>query len=133
MTRLADNVIRLSGLPQRCSACFNQQPGIRHVDFDAACDRGYGNDEAIKVDYDDLILCENCVKEGLQVLGIEDSKALKAENENLKRKLNVERKRREQAQRYADTMEDAISHRPEPVNIDHRKKPRQVRDMEGVA
>jgi hypothetical protein len=125
MTRLADNVIRLSGLPQRCSACSNQQPGIRHVDFDAACDRGYGNEEAVKVAYDDLILCENCVKEGLQVLGIEDSKELKAELQDTKRKLEIKDKLLKQAQRYSDTMEEALGHRPDPVHIDHRKRPRK--------
>lgn len=107
-----------------CSACGNQQ-SVRHVDFDAACDRGYGKAEAVEVSLDDLILCEGCVRRGAEVLGIEDSTLLKAENEDLKRKLDVQGKRRKQAERYASTMEEALQHRPEPVHIDHRKKPRK--------
>jgi hypothetical protein len=115
-----------------CSSCFNQQPEVRHVDFDAACDRGYGKAEAVQIAYDDLVLCENCLREGMMVLGIEDSAFLKAENEDLIRKLDVERKRRVQAQRYSDTMEEALQHRADPVKIDHRKKPR-ILDADLVA
>lgn len=108
-----------------CSSCFNQQPELRHVDFKAACDRGYGNDEAIKIAMDDLILCENCVKEACMVLGIEDSHTLKAKVLNLQRRLDRTEKAQRQAQRYADTMEEALQHRPDGVHIDHRKKPRK--------
>ena len=115
-----------------CSACGNQEQSKRHVDFDAACDRGYGNAEAVQIAYDDLVLCENCVREAMTNLGIEDSAFLKAENEDLVRKLDVERKRRVQAQRYSDTMEEALQHRAEPVKIDHRRKPR-ILDADLVA
>lgn len=129
MTRLA-NEIRESSLPVYCAACHGQNPKLRHVDFDAACDRGYGNDEGVKIAMDDLILCENCVKEGARTLGIEDSRELKARVNDLERKHDVERKRREQAERYANTIEDAISNRPTPVHIDHRKRPRkQIEEM----
>ena len=126
MTRLASD-IREADKPIFCSACFNAQ-SIRHIDFDAACDRGYGKDEAIQITLDDLILCENCVKEGAELIG------MTAENEkdrtisDLERKLTVRTKERDQARRYADTLEDAVSHRPERVHIDHRKKPRQLRE-----
>lgn len=124
--RLASD-IHEADRPIYCSSCFNSQD-IRHVDFDAACDRGYGKTEAVEVALDDLILCENCVKEAAMVLGIEDSTSLKAELDDTERKLAVERKLREQAQRYSDTMEEALSVRPEAVKIDHRKKPRQIRE-----
>lgn len=124
-TRLTTD-IRETTMPVRCSACFNQQPQLRHVDFDAACDRGYGNDAGVQIAMDDLILCENCVKEGARTLGIEDSTELKAKLEDTERKLGVERKLRAQAQRYAGTIEDALGHRPEPIKIDHRKKPRKL-------
>lgn len=125
MTVRLANEIRETSTPLRCSACFNQQPALRHVDFDASCDRGYGDDAGIQINMDDLILCENCVKNGAMVLGIEDSTELKAQVETLERKYDVEKKRREQAERWADTMESAISQRPEPLHIDHRKKPRK--------
>lgn len=131
MTRLASE-IHEANRPIYCSSCFNSQP-IRHVDFEAACDRGYGNEEANPINLDDLVLCENCVKEAAGILGIEDSISLKAELEAAETKLVTERRRREQAERYAGTMEDALSQRPEQIKIDHRKKPRQLRDEVPVA
>ena len=107
-----------------CSACGNQQ-SVRHVDFDAACDRGYGKSETVQVALDDLILCEGCIRRGAEILGIEDSTVLKAEKEQLEAKLDTQRKALVQAQKYADTMEDALQHRPDPVKIDHRKLPRK--------
>lgn len=121
MTRLASE-IRETGRPIFCSACFNSQP-IRHVDFDAACDRGYGQDDHIQIAMDDLILCENCVREGAMVLGIEDSRSLKAELQDVKRKLDVKAKLLEKAERYAATLEDL--HEQRGTHIDHRKKPRR--------
>lgn len=128
MTVRLTNEIRETSMPVHCSACFAQQ-NIRHVDFDAACDRGYSDGVAVEVAMDDLILCENCVKNGAAALGIEDSKILKYELDEVEAKLLSERKEREQAQRYAATLEEALlDARPEPLKIDHRKKPRQLRE-----
>jgi len=121
MTRLASD-IREADKPIYCSACFNQQH-VRHIDFDAACDRGYGNEESVKIVMDDLILCENCVKEGAKLLGMRDAGETEAtlsvlETENLEL-----RKRTEKAERYAETMEDALAQKS--IRLDHRKKPRE--------
>lgn len=132
MTVRLANEIRETSKPIYCSGCFNSQD-VRHIDFDAACDRGYANDEAVRVDMDDLVLCENCVREGASLLGMTDEEGLKAENEDLRRKNDVLRKRVEQSQRYADTLEDGlVRQREKPIHLDHRKKPRQLRD-EAVA
>jgi hypothetical protein len=129
MTRLASDISEATR-PIYCSSCFNSEP-IRHIDFDAACDRGYGNGEAVQVAMDDLILCENCVREGARLIGMTDDTDLKAHLENLKRKVEVERKGRVQAEKWAGTMEDALGARPEAVKIDHRKRPRK--QLEEVA
>jgi hypothetical protein len=107
-----------------CSACGNQE-SVRHVDFDAACDRGYGKAEGVQIALDDLILCEGCLKRGATILGIEDSTFLKADNEELKQKLDIETRGREKAERYIDTLEEAFDQRSAPVKIDHRKRPRE--------
>jgi hypothetical protein len=125
MTVRLANEIRETQSIVLCSGCFNQQPHLRHIDFDAACDRGYGYDEAVKVTMDDLILCENCVKEGAKLLGMEDSHSLKADRDDYERKWRVEKKRREQQEGYASRLEDTLGQRPEPIRIDHRKKPRE--------
>lgn len=121
----APNKIELTGLPQRCSACFGQDSKRRHIDLDAACDRGYGNEETVKIAYDDLILCENCVKEAAELIDMTDSEDLKARLLSLEDELDRERKARRQAQRYATAMEGALEERPEKVKIDHRKLPRK--------
>jgi hypothetical protein len=126
--RLA-NEIRETGMPVYCSACMNQQPKLRHVDFDAATDRGYGNEEAVKVVMDDLILCEGCVKRGAELLGMVDSEEQAEHVADLERRLNVEERRYKQAQGYADRMEDALQHRAKPITLDHRQKPRQIKEM----
>ena len=129
MTRLASD-IREASKPIFCSACFNSQD-IRHIDFDAACDRGYANDEAVPVAMDDLIICENCVREGARLLGMEDETANAGHISDLERKLDVKDKRLKQAERYSETLEDAFESRPVPIALDHRKKPRK--EMEAVA
>ncbi len=127
---LQKNVVTLVETPIRCSACFNQQPNLRHVDMDSACDRGYGNQEAVEVVMDDLILCENCVTEAGLLIGMMDATALDEEVARLQKGLDLAEAEKKQAQRYADTLEDAISQRPEAIKIDHRKKPRPLRAVE---
>jgi hypothetical protein len=117
-------------MPVYCAGCHNQQPSLKHVDFDSALDRGYGNVEAVKITMDDAIFCENCVKEGAHLLGMIEQDAWTREKADLERKLSIRTKERDQSRRYADTIESALSHRPEPVRIDHRKKPRHIREQE---
>ncbi len=93
--------------------------------MDAACDRGYGDDASVKVAYDDLVLCENCVREAATLINMvaKDDPTL----DNLQGELHLERRRRIQAEKWAQTMEDALAARPEKVQIDHRQKPRPLR------
>jgi hypothetical protein len=129
MTARLANEIRETGLPMYCSACMNQQPALRHVDFDAATDRGYGNVEATKVAMDDLILCEGCVKRGAELLGMVDSKEQAERIADLEKRLDVKERQYKQAQGYADRMEDALQHRSKPIALDHRQKPRQIKEV----
>jgi hypothetical protein len=81
------NEVRAVGTPAYCSACFNQDSSKVHIDMDAACDRGYGDD--VTVNMDDLVLCENCVKEAAVLIGwrdaVEVSKDMEVMEENLAR------------------------------------------------
>jgi hypothetical protein len=124
VTRLASD-IREAGKPIFCSSCFNQKD-IRHIDFDAACDRGYGKAEAVEVAMDDLILCEDCVREGAEILGMVDDIAQREQLAALERKVAAKDKELEKAERYAETMEDLLGQKN--VRIDHRKKPRATRE-----
>lgn len=130
MTVTLANEIRPTHMPAYCSACHNQNPEKRHVDFDAACDRGYSDGVAVAVNYDDLILCEDCLKSGARLVEMEDASTLKAQIESLEVRLDAEERLRRQAQTYAENMEAALASRtdrkgPAAVEIDHRKKPRE--------
>ena len=129
MTRLTSDIREVSSIVF-CSSCFNQAPELRHVDFDAACDRGYGKTESVQVAMDDLILCENCVKEGAELIGMTDDAAQREHVADLERRLLVEEKLREKAERFSETMEDALSQKD--VRIDHRKRPRATKELEAA-
>jgi hypothetical protein len=116
--------------PVYCSACWCAQPEKRHIDYMADNDQGYGDDPAHKVPYDNLQLCEDCIKAGGQLVGMVDAAErdaeiakLEAENDRLKREAR-------QAQNYAASLEDAFDKRAQPIELDHRKKPRHIHPKE---
>ncbi len=115
--------VKLANMPIYCAGCMNQQPELRHVDFDSALDRGYGKVEAVQVAYDDAIFCENCVKEGAELLGMINAEAWQREKENLERRTQVAESRVKQVERYSASLEDLALQRG--VKIDQRRKPRE--------
>src|SRR5579872_2884464 len=115
--RLA-NEVRPCGVPMYCSACHNQDSSLTHVDFDAACDRGYGDNN---VSMDDLILCEECLRRGAELVGMRDARELQDELTSLKRRLDQERYRADQADEYAGRLELAIDARPVAISAPRRR------------
>lgn len=121
--------------PICCSVCGNQDTSKRHVDFDAAIDQGfygddlarkrYGDEAAIPVSHEDILVCESCVKEAGNLVGMTDDVNLLAELASLKVRLEAAERDAVKAQQYADRLEDAFEHRAQPIEIDHRRKPRQ--------
>jgi hypothetical protein len=102
--------------PVRCAACFGSYPERRHVDFGAAWD-GPVFDEpdgvvgGARQVVDDLVICEDCLRSGAEVLGLEDPAdtgrhvdEVEAANEELREKLLG-------ATRYIDTLEKAADAR----------------------
>jgi hypothetical protein len=74
--------------PVRCSACFGQYVDRDHVDFEASWDGpvvegGYigenGLESNIRVSIDELVLCENCVRDAAALVGFGDVEKLSAE------------------------------------------------------
>lgn len=73
--------------PAYCVGCYQQKPDKRHVDFDAAFDGptfdmpevGHG----IRMQIDDLILCEDCITHAGKLIGLVNADALKEENQEL--------------------------------------------------
>lgn len=121
------NEILPSGVPAYCSACGCQDPEKRHVDFDAACDRGYGDDTTIMMD--DLVLCETCLRSGAVFVDMIDSTEAHDRIASLEARLDEEKKRADKAAAYAERMEQALAARPAPVKVSRPRgrppKPRQ--------
>ena len=111
------NDIRPAELPVYCSACACQDKTKRHVDFDAACDRGYGADEAVAVSMDDLIICETCLRSAAGLVGMIDDTEPVEKIAVLERRLAEEQKRADKASSYAERMEQALATRPTPVKV----------------
>lgn len=131
MSTTLANRVRPAGTPMYCSACHNQDSSVRHVDFDAACDRGYGlqEDSGVKVSMDDLILCEGCLRSGAGLVGMVDEEEQSARIESLERRLTEETRRCEQAVAYANRMEEALAQRPEPITVSRpRGRPPRQRE-----
>jgi hypothetical protein len=128
------NEIRPAELPVYCSACFNQDPSRKHIDFDASNDRGwYGENPATQVVMDDLILCENCINEASRLLGWMPVSEVQDKLSSLERRLDDERKRADKATEYSDRMEQALQHRPESLKVSRpRGRPPKRREEEMV-
>jgi hypothetical protein len=125
MTVVAEPLIKPFNLPQQCSSCFNQDTSLRHIDFQAACDRGwYGQDPATHISMDDLILCESCIGEAARQLGWMPTSEVMEKIDSLEHRLAKETKRADSGWEYADRMEDALKHRPGGEVLDHRRRPR---------
>lgn len=112
------NEIRPAALPMYCSACHGQYPERKHIDFDAAIDRGwYGNDHGTHITMDDLILCEECLRNGAELIGMMDTNSFLDKMQSLEHRLEEETKRAEKWAEYADRMEVAFQHRPETLKV----------------
>ena len=111
-----------------CSACWCEYPDKRHVDYSADNDQGYGNRTDTQITYDNLQLCEDCMKSGARLVGMVDGAETEQEIRDKDAKIDRLEREARQAQNYADRLEDAFQHRAQPIEINHRKKPRQVKE-----
>lgn len=102
--------------PTHCSSCFGQYPNLRHVDMGAAWDGpAFSPDGAevaggTPVTIDELVLCENCVKDAAVQLELTDEdtrrhvQEVEASNEELRERLLG-------ATGYIRKLEDAVEAR----------------------
>ncbi len=64
--------VRLTGMPAYCCACYSQNQGARHVDFEASYDGPVlVREDGIKQTVDDLVICEACLVEAFSALGLD--------------------------------------------------------------
>jgi len=112
-TRLA-NEIRPTNMPPYCSACYDQKPQKRYVDFDAASDRGWTEDGQ---SMDDLILCEDCIRSAAVHVNMRDTTELEVEIEQLRSSSARYMQQRNAARTYAKRLEEALAARSTPVKL----------------
>lgn len=60
--------MRLTDTPAYCASCFGQYPERRHVDMEAYFDGPVLDASGTKQAIDDLVLCEDCVREAAQLV-----------------------------------------------------------------
>jgi hypothetical protein len=109
-------------IPPFCSSCFNRPDESQWVDFEAAYDGPVIPGTPANVPLDDLILCENCVKEAARLVGMvhdDEAKARITELEGAVAERDEEIKAKDTMISHLDkTVAEAIDH---PVKRGHGK------------
>lgn len=114
--------------PVYCSACWCADPEATYVDYQADNDQGYGNDPNNRIPYDNLQLCANCMKVGAQLVGMVDGAEREQDIRDKEVKLDRLGRELRQAQTFADNLESALGVDPHGRQLDHRRKPRQIKE-----
>lgn len=119
MTKLA------SSPPAVCAACHLAKPQARHVDFEAAIEGPVLRDEGALVTIDDLIVCEDCVREAAQLLAVDPQPMRDLELER-----DHERAQAAGWREYALSLEETYGRRPEPLRRGPGRPPRTAQRPE---
>lgn len=110
---IAQRAARLAEMPMFCASCGSQDPGARYVDFDAAWDGPVVNPEdGIKMQIDDLVVCENCLKEASALVGLVDPDQTAETLARAQQDLIAKEEKIAELQRYIDGLQTAISAKP---------------------
>lgn len=107
--------------PPICLACGCAKPHARHIDFEAAYDGPTFREDGAVVTVDDLMVCEDCLREAAQLLAI-DPQPMRA--------LELERDRAQTLadgwREYALSLEESYGRRPEPLRRGPGRPPRSA-------
>jgi len=114
MSKLAD------GAPPFCSSCYAQYADKRYVDFEAAYDGPVLNTDnpnvggAVKAQIDDLVLCEDCIQEAVEILALHSE--VKRQLDAALRALDEAEANEAKAVEYATNLEQTLGSKPkQPV------------------
>jgi hypothetical protein len=93
-----------------CASCHGQYLDRKHVDFDAYYD-GPVIDTAgdIKVSIDDLIICDECLKNAGALVGLFPAEDLKTENQELGEALEAHEEHAKALEALISDMENTLS------------------------
>jgi hypothetical protein len=114
--------------PPVCLACGGAKPHARHVDFEAAFDGPTFREEGTVVTVDDVMICEECVREGASLLAIDPQpmRGLELERDQANALADGWRE-------YALSLEETYGRRPEPLRRGRGRPPRSAARPERVA
>lgn len=125
---IAQRAARLAEMPMFCASCGSQDPGARYVDFDAAWDGPVVNPEdGIKMQIDDLVVCENCLKEASALVGLVDPDQVSQTLARAQQDLIAKEHEIRDLQGYVSRLEAALSAKPggrKPAQPKAKKGPR---------
>jgi hypothetical protein len=106
--------------PAMCSGCFGQYPDRQHIDFESSWDGPVVEGGAmgengqvisrIPVSIDELILCEDCVREGASLLGLSEENTAKLDQ--LRAEIIDLKARNKGLDTYVNKLEQAVRVRP---------------------
>jgi len=108
--------IKLTGAaPSACSSCYGQYPERLHIDFGAAFDGPvlFGKDGATLGQVDELIICDECLRAGADLLGLRSQGDLEAQVATLDAHAMTLAEKLAGAMVYIRKIEDAFAVRPE--------------------
>lgn len=110
---IAERAARLAPMPMFCAACGSQDPKTRYVDFDAAWDGPVVNPEdGIKMQIDDLVVCENCLKEASRLVGLVDPDQVSETLTRAQQDLIAKEHEIRDLQGYVSRLEAAVAAKP---------------------
>lgn len=106
--------------PVVCSSCYGQYPQRQHVDFESAWDGPtfteglHQGDEVVTnlvVSVDDLVICEDCLREAGKLVGLGDVDTIQRDLEQLEQHAQELRERLAGQADYIDRLEKAAEAR----------------------
>lgn len=115
-----------SKTPTACAACYQQRPGVLHVDYAAALEGRLIDPSQPRGGHVDwVIICDPCLRNGVALLPDQAN----ARVELLEQQLADLKEELTKTQAFADRLEDALAHRPTPAPKQQKAaKPAQRRN-----
>lgn len=106
----------------RCSACYDQKPKERHVDFNVAYEGPVISVAEQPVPIDDLVICESCLIRAAKLIGLSDPYVLRERLAAAEAQRDAAEEQLAAQVAYARRLEGTIAAKPEPKKRQTRQK-----------
>lgn len=98
--------------PPACSVCWQTRDDIRHVDFEVATEGPVIYEGVTPAMVDSIVICEACLKQGSELVGLVDWAERAEELTDLKTQLAAAEQALAEKTLYADRLEAAVAAKP---------------------